>query len=454
MMQIVKHNSISGCKLASTRIVYTPHFNLKKTFDMESGTVTYHDTKLCRYKRCDKDKIRVKELEKTKIERLNVDFFEEMKANERRIIERKRRERMESHADSDELYDPIKEDLRIGRIRASRQGDDESGLDKGLSALEDLSLSTAKSIATTGTNAHDVNRNDSKTSNASPVWVNDVNSRMLLSPDVRFLRARGYTTVEAESALASKKSCIQALQTLWRGAGILSSSYEITQEVAQARMEEKEVLQAIFGEDNGVTLSDDDAKFDAIFPITSYEPPSRYGLPPPLLLEVYVDDDIAPLYPSSEPPVLALVGGGLPETLLKELTNQLRDEALKRAKEEPGDPQIFNFLGFVGEEAEKIIEKESAELEVERKKRLEEERAQLEMKRKEEAERKREEGLDQAPPQATWFKSEEERRAYAKEVLLKANCLTRGNDDSKDNPGGERFYDTGVSDQDLINDLF
>jgi hypothetical protein len=234
---------------------------------------------------------------------------------------------------------------------------------------------------------------------------------------------------------------------------MLSLSNELTQEVAQARLEEKEVLKAIFGEDNGVTFSDDEDKFDAIIPITSYEPPSRYGLPPPLLLEVYVDNSIAPLYPN-EPPVLALVGGGLPETLLKELTNQLRDEALKRAKEEPGDPQIFNLLGFVGEEVEKIIEKESAELEVERKRQLEEERAQAEIKGKEEAERKREEGLDQAPPQATWFKNEEERRAYAKEVLLKANCFTRGDDDSKEKPGGEQFYSTGVSDQDLMNDLF
>jgi hypothetical protein len=452
MMQIVKHNSISGCKLAATKIVYTPHSNLKKTFEMESGTVTYHNTKLCRYKRCDKDKARVKELEKTKIERVNVDFFEEMKANERRIIERKKRERMESQNDADELYDPIKEDLRTGRIRASRQGDDDSGLDRGISALEDLSLSTTKTIATTGTNAH-VNLNDSKALNAGPVWVSDANSRLLLSPNVRFLRERGYTTLEAERALACTKSRIKALQTLWCGDSMSSSSLEIPQEVAQARLEEKEVLQAIFGEDDGVTVSDDEAIFDVIFPITSYEPPSRYGLPPPLLLEIYVDNDIAPLYPNG-PPVLALVGGGLPETLLKELTNQLRDEALKRAKEEPGDPQIFNLLGFVGEEVEKIIDKESAELAVERKKRLEEERARAEIERKADAERKREDGLDQAPPQATLFKNEEERRAYAKEVLLKASCLPRDDDESKTKPGRERFYNTGVSDQDLINDLF
>ena len=51
MMQICKNNSIAGCKLSSCKMVYTPHSNLKKTFDMESGAVTYHNTKLCRYQR-------------------------------------------------------------------------------------------------------------------------------------------------------------------------------------------------------------------------------------------------------------------------------------------------------------------------------------------------------------------------------------------------------------------
>lgn len=469
MMQIVKHNSISGCKLASTKIVYTPHSNLKKTFEMESGTVTYHDTKLCRYKRCDKDKDRIKQLERTKIERVNIDFFEEMKANERRIIERKRRERMESlldqpASDVGELYDPIKDDLRMKRVKASRQGDDASGLDKGIAALEGLSFTTAsnsRSVApTTGTtNAHVNHLDDSNEGDTDPVWVHDANSRLLeSSPRVRFLRARGYTALEAAEALAFTESRIVALQTLWRKSTSMSleassSSSEITAEATAqaARQEEKEVLQAIFGQDDGVSFSNDETLFDAIFPVTSYEPPSRYGLPPPLLLEVYVDNGIAPLYPN-EPPVLALVGGGLPEALIKELTNRLRVEALERSQEEPGDAQIFNLLGFVGEEVENIIEKETVELEVQRKKRLIEEKAEAEVKRKNEAERTGEENSDQPPPQATLFKNEMERRAYAKEVLSKANGFVV--DDSKKKPGGERYFNTGVSDQSLINDLF
>jgi hypothetical protein len=138
MMQIVKHNSISGCKLASTKIVYTPASNLKKTFQMDSGTVTYHDPKMCRYARCDKDKGRIKELEATKVERQNVNFFEEQQANERRIVERKKREKEErrneaAHAtaydmvrqsnDQMGLYDPMREDMHSAKMKATRVGD-------------------------------------------------------------------------------------------------------------------------------------------------------------------------------------------------------------------------------------------------------------------------------------------------------------------------------------------
>lgn len=76
MMQICKNNSIAGCKLASCKMVYTPHSNLKKTFEMESGAVTYHDTKMCRYARCEKDRQRVRLLEKTKTADVKVDYFQ------------------------------------------------------------------------------------------------------------------------------------------------------------------------------------------------------------------------------------------------------------------------------------------------------------------------------------------------------------------------------------------
>ena len=468
MMQIVKNNSISGCKLASTRIVYTPHSNLKKTFDMESGTVTFHDMKLCRYARCDKDKNRIKELEKTKTERVNVDFFEEMKENERRIIERKRMDKEERRKDSLEakaidmerqqmdkfgLYDPIREDLRTSRIRANRLGDEDSGIDKGLAALESLSFSTTSTPVLMSAADKDTLATSKKEDN--PTWTEEAESRLLEpSPNVRFLRARGYEYANAVDALKINRSRIAALRTLWLSTRLTSpslSSDSTIEEAAEARQDEKEVLRAIFGEDEGVRLSDDETLFDAAFPIMSYEPPSRYRFPPPLFLEVYVDEDIAPLYPY-QPPVLALVGGGLPEVLLKELTNRLRMEVLKRSMEEPGDPLIFNLISFVGEEVDKIIQEETIELAEKRKIQLEEEKAAAsELKLKAQAEME----LDHAPQPSeskTTFANDEERRSYAKDVISRVNTSKSVGNDKKQ--VGKVTYNTGVSDKSLIKDLF
>ena len=468
MMQIVKHNSISGCKLASTKIVYTPWSNLKKTFEMDSGTVTYHNTKLCRYGRCDKDRQRVKELEITKTERANVDFYQEMKANERRIIERKKRDRNNRKGDDLGLYDPIQDELHSGRMKATRVGDDQSGIDKGLAEFEGLSFAKTQSFTprTGGALAGGAAADEDSATDAirpdDPIWVNEANSRSIEpSANVRFLRARGYTSLDAAGALddqtSSNNARIAALKLLWQNGVVNStpsaSDSEISslEEASETRKEEKEVLQAIFGEDDGVCFSDDEALFDSIFPITSYEAPPRYELPPPLLLEIYVDRGIAPLYPN-EPPVLALVGGGLPEALLKELTNRLRTEAVQRCQEEPGDPQIFNLLAFIAEEVEKIIDEEATELVVQRKQRY------AEMK-KAEAERKSKEQLDQPTASESAqvpFKSEEQRRAYAMRMVTQVKgsmTFDTADVDLKKKEKSKTHY-AGISDQSLIDDLF
>ena len=101
-------------------MVYTPHSNLKKTFEMDSGTMTYHDTKLYRYGRCNKDRARIRQLERTKSRDVTVDFYKEFRTNQRNMIERKRRERQQQQqqgmADGgkggDELYNPMLDDLK------------------------------------------------------------------------------------------------------------------------------------------------------------------------------------------------------------------------------------------------------------------------------------------------------------------------------------------------------
>lgn len=67
---LTKANSIEGCKKTSVQVIYTPASNLKKTNDMEVGSVSYYNNKLV-YKllEVDKEKELVKEMNKTKTEK-------------------------------------------------------------------------------------------------------------------------------------------------------------------------------------------------------------------------------------------------------------------------------------------------------------------------------------------------------------------------------------------------
>ena len=158
--------------------------------------------------------------------------------------------------------------------------------------------------------------------------------------DVRFLRERGYSAESSIAAIQQHTSRILALRQLYNNNNNNNNDpshptiqqEEVPQEdIIQARLDEKEVLLAIFAleddddhdEDQQLNETaavfrdkDDENSLDVVLPITTYEPPDRYQMPRPLKLEVYVDNHIAPLYPN-EPPVLAVVGGGLAESQLK-----------------------------------------------------------------------------------------------------------------------------------------
>ena len=501
MKQIVKHNSISGCKLASCKIVWTPHSNLKKTFEMDSGTVTYHNTKLCRYGRCDKDRVRIKELEKTKRERHNVNYYEEMKANERKLIERRKKERQSGGGVSTELYDPIQADEQAMNLKGTRQGDDLSGLDTGLAQLEGLTFGDVVTHHPATGNAGNIHGNkaaegldDAEQENAEnaddddhPIWMKESESRMKeKSEKIRFLRERGYCKedvlqmIDVDSSSASL-SAVQLLAKLWKsksGTALAETSMDIDdaakEEIQDLQQQEHEVLRAIFMEDDdgvqfaGKSSEDEgydpatDFKFDAILPITAYEPPERYGMaPPPLLLEIYVDNGISPLYPLKGPPVLALVGGGLPEQHLQKLTDKVRNQTYEQFQEEPGEPQIFNLVGYVGEIVETILEEELNEIQKVRKQKLEELKAAAAEARRKELELKKEQGEDdteQSQHQQGNFKSEAERRQYAKDMIANGVGVgiseAAGKDPSSAPKKTKKHYDTGVSDQKLIEDLF
>lgn len=79
MCQLTKNNSIEGCKLAQCDIVYTPFLNLKKEDRMDTGQVGFKEENFRKLKRnVEKDKDKVKEIEKTREER-SVDLCAERK---------------------------------------------------------------------------------------------------------------------------------------------------------------------------------------------------------------------------------------------------------------------------------------------------------------------------------------------------------------------------------------
>merc|ERR1712190_511209 len=67
MMQLVKQNSIEGCKASECDIVYTPFLNLKKEERMDTGQVGFKDPAFRKVvKGVAKDKDIIKTIEKTR----------------------------------------------------------------------------------------------------------------------------------------------------------------------------------------------------------------------------------------------------------------------------------------------------------------------------------------------------------------------------------------------------
>lgn len=66
--QLVKANSIEGCKKSSVYVVYTRWRNLKKTANMVAGQVSYHDSSKVKRLLVEKNNAIVNKINKTKTE--------------------------------------------------------------------------------------------------------------------------------------------------------------------------------------------------------------------------------------------------------------------------------------------------------------------------------------------------------------------------------------------------
>mmetsp|Transcript_6328 Transcript_6328/g.9468 ORF Transcript_6328/g.9468 Transcript_6328/m.9468 type:complete len:214 (-) Transcript_6328:62-703(-) len=90
--QLVKANSIEGCKLNHVHIIYTRWRNLKKTADMDVGAIGFHDSSKVKKVRIEKDPVIVKQISKTKEEKFpNLAEAQELRAAEFRADAKKER---------------------------------------------------------------------------------------------------------------------------------------------------------------------------------------------------------------------------------------------------------------------------------------------------------------------------------------------------------------------------
>eukprot|EP00940_MAST-03C_sp_MAST-3C-sp2_P000988 g988.t1 len=141
--QLVKANSIEGCKKSSVDVVYTPTTNLKKTERMVTGQVGFHDHKLViKYKVESRNRPMVKALDKTKTEVVKPPLQEELRQREIAVTKaRKARKKREYQAMAlqKEKMRREKERLDYGRVFDS----DEMTTNAEFSATSDASAAVS-----------------------------------------------------------------------------------------------------------------------------------------------------------------------------------------------------------------------------------------------------------------------------------------------------------------------
>jgi len=403
---------------------------------------------------------------------------------------------------NDMIFDPIEADRRAMMHKETQQGDLHSGLDQGVAALESLALGRRGGMMEyTGGPSHSGSRHDHDPFSITgggdsggddgtediPIWQRQSTDNERDYPNNEtaiFLLERGYPRTTVDNV--GDKNHIQALQQVWNELGDYRAALDEeidTKELQAVREEEREVLDAIFGEDIEWFIDPETPEsnninhtiLDASVPITTYEPPARYFLgsdpPPELRMEIYLARSQYPFCQS--PPLLALVGGGIPQEYLYKMTQQLYQEATLKAKEEePGDPQLFALITLVGEIWEAVVNEEgvaAAKAEKEaRQARLkalrEQQQAQLATEGTGTTDATTAPSCIESGAGIIKYTSEQERRAYAASVVARARHvgsqattynISNGDDDAATKAKkNKNFYNTGVSDASLIDDLF
>ena len=378
MCQLVKANSISGVKMASVSVVYTPHSNLRKEANMKEGAVSFHSAAHLRLKLVEKDRELVKRLEKTRREAFPDLHQERLEFNRRCVgILKVRRQ---AAAEAAAAADPRKQKLDKAREREDFLAS--GGYHSGAIAAQKEAQARAEAlwndegiegdeadtlvIGGDGDGAIEREPEAAQDADANPepeqpqrTYAEEVQLRQQESdPDIRWLRERGYEDEKARSALQLQASIAPVFQ---RRIAALSSLQprEMSEDVdtdanaaSEGRAEEREALESILGEGVIVHIDAGDGESEHIaLPIQGFEPPDGA---PALVVEVYIDEIAACGYPLGNAlPLLAVVGGGLLEEELRTLTKGLLAHAQENI--EVG-PIAFDLTSYAQEQATELVE--------------------------------------------------------------------------------------------------
>jgi hypothetical protein len=467
MCQLVKNNSISGCKMNSADIVYCFHSNLKKELvGMDVGTVGFHDRKKCHYRKVVKDKAVIKRMEASKklvewdYDKIKAEWVEKERVRLKAISKANYESSRpgggggSGGGDGMTMFDAIKDANMTAEerilARQAAKGENRSGLDVALDELDGITFAALPANEKSGVAGGDGGDDDCASTSKVEWKIDEEARRNEENATAKWLRERGYTSADISAVTTTTTTTKEdMLKALFFGCGV--SAYDIPADAQDLRAEEKEVLGAIFGDE---PFSAPDFKFT--LPVTGYEPLAAFEVDVeenPLVLELSGEDTSYPY----GPPVLAILGGGLPERALRAITRDVATWLVEEYKERGGGdptPIVFEIVTMVQEKAEEWCA-EWKKIDAARK--MEEQKNKEERERKAREERvakmKNEKEADDAEKKKGEM-TKDERRADAMNRLGGFVGGSGGGDGSDAADKTEKYDKRAVSNKDLINDLF
>jgi len=379
MCQLVKANSIEGSKKASVSVVYTAHSNLRKDSSMKDGSVGFHASTLAKHRLTEKNREVVKLIEKTRREGAPDLQAEKMEFEQRAVmfIKQRTKERAEFAAANDPGM--IAKKKEADKKKQHEEFLSSGGYHSGSLTRDDPTRSVAAfkkqqaqaalmtpstfggSSSATGGGFSSALLDDELLAEGEDEpepasWEDEAALRETGGDvDLKWLRERGYDTAAAIAALEGAEGAGDQQERRLAALGLLLPRNilvgDATEEDAvEAREEEREALAAIFDEDYAVLGGEDVA-----LPVQGFEP---LGYAPPLILEMLIDASAAEGYPIGKAvPLLALVGGGLAESELRELTTLLVGHAVSNIDL---GPLGFELTTVAAEKATETVERRVA----------------------------------------------------------------------------------------------